>query len=119
MWRKIEKLINEDSIEISTTYTSKKIDWSKYSKLYIKLGASDLRYAKVYFMISQNVTIPDWWTPSNDSNLVSFYKEYVAPIWSAGTVLEFDISQVTNTGIFMIATMDNVGDLYISDIWIE
>ena len=25
MWRKIEKLINEDSIEISTTYTSKKI----------------------------------------------------------------------------------------------
>lgn len=104
---------------VSRTDSTNKINWANYNKLCVKLGASDLRYSTVHFMIGLDKTIPDGWWPGNDSNYVSFYREYAYPVWSAGTVLEFDISNVTNSGILMIGTKENVGDLYIADIWVE
>ena len=112
-------LQNVNSGSVSRVDSTKKIDWSKYTTLKIKLGASDCRYAKVWFMIGQNKEIPTWYWPGDDSNYVSFAIQYVAPVWSAGTVLSFDISNITNTGIFMMGMTSNVGDLYISDIWVE
>lgn len=110
---------NTNSGSVSRVDSTNKINWSKYTTLKIKLGASDCRYANVWFMIGQNKDIPTWWWPGDDSNYVSFYQLYRNPVWNADTVLELDISNVTNTGIFMMGMTGNVGDLYISDIWIE
>lgn len=110
---------NTNSGSVSRVDSTKKIDWSKYTALKIKLGGSDCRYAQVWFMIGQDKEIPTWWWPGNDSNLVSFAIRYKYPVWSAGTVLSFDISNITNTGIFMMGMTENIGDLYISDIWLE
>ncbi len=110
-------LQNQNSGSRSLVYSTKQVNWSQYRHLYVKVNATSVPYSNINFGIDKGAHNADSSWLQNDTTRFSFYKEYTSPTWSTGQVLTFNIIAVPYTAQFYFGMLNNVGDLYITDIY--
>lgn len=114
-------LTARNSGTVSRVDSTNKIDWTQFSVLKIELGASNLQYSQVLLAIGKNTSIPtSWWLEASpNANYSQKAFSWSKPVWTDGTILELNIAGCTEQGILMFGTKDNIGNLYIKNMWLE